>query len=343
LRRVWRTRDYLLLEDATAGGDFVNDPYVLSSQPRSLLCLPVFRLSTLIGILYLENHSLPGAFTPQRLSTLQLLAAQAGISLENARLYENLTEEIADRKRLEQQLLQAQKMEAVGRLAGGVAHDFNNILTVIKGYSGMLVATAGDDEDLLDSAKEIYEAGQRAEALTRQLLAFSRKQILKPEIINLNTILDGMQKMLRRLIGEAVVLQTYPGEGLWNIKADPGQIEQVMMNLTVNARDAMGQGGSISIATSNIELEKAFGELPPGEFVRMSVSDTGTGMAPELIEKIFDPFFTTKPKEQGTGLGLNIVKRYVDLMQGQIHFESRLGEGTSFYLSLPLKPPSVGL
>ncbi|HQV30695.1 MAG TPA: ATP-binding protein [Calditrichia bacterium] len=342
LRRVWRTRDYLLLEDATAGGDFVNDPYVLSSQPRSLLCLPVFRLSTLIGILYLENHSLPGAFTPQRLSTLQLLAAQAGISLENARLYENLTEEIADRKRLEQQLLQAQKMEAVGRLAGGVAHDFNNILTVIKGYSGMLVATAGDDEDLLDSAKEIYEAGQRAEALTRQLLAFSRKQILKPEIINLNTILDGMQKMLRRLIGEAVVLQTYPGEGLWNIKADPGQIEQVMMNLTVNARDAMGQGGSISIATSNIELEKAFGELPPGEFVRMSVSDTGTGMAPELIEKIFDPFFTTKPKEQGTGLGLSTVYGIVQQSSGTIKVESTPGKGSTFHIWFPRSEQEIG-
>ncbi|MCL5746076.1 MAG: PAS domain S-box protein, partial [Acidobacteria bacterium] len=246
--------------------------------------------------------------------------------------------DITERVRLETQLLQAQKMEAVGRLAGGVAHDFNNLLTIITGYTQMLLSEIGESDRMRASIVQIAKAGERAASLTRQLLAFSRRQLLKPEIVNLNSILTDTATMLRRLIGEDIELVTVPDPDLGAVRADAGQIEQVIMNLAVNARDAMPTGGKLIIETANVEIDASLAEpstLAAGPYVRMAVSDTGVGMDPETLAHIFEPFFTTKEQGKGTGLGLSTVYGIVKQSGGDVWVYSEPDRGTTFKIYLP--------
>ncbi|MEW6211868.1 MAG: ATP-binding protein [Acidobacteriota bacterium] len=237
---------------------------------------------------------------------------------------------------IEEQLRQSQKMEALGRLAGGVAHDFNNLLTAILIYSELLLQRLDASDPLRNQIEEINKAGNRASSLTRQLLAFSRKQILRPKVIDLNTVIEEMRDMLRRLIGEDVDLITTLDPSLDKVKADPGQIEQVIMNLAINSRDAMPQGGRLVIETANTILDRAISpRAHPGHYVMIKVSDTGCGMDKETLSRIFEPFFTTKEEGKGTGLGLSTVYGIIDQSGGCIEVESEPGRGTTFRLYLP--------
>ncbi len=247
--------------------------------------------------------------------------------------------DITGRKQLEEQFRQAQKMEAVGRLAGGVAHDFNNLLTIINGYAQLLLERFRSEDGPSAQLREILSAGERATGLTRQLLAFSRKQVLEPKILDLNDVMEGMQKMLRRLIGEDVELHILPGKGLGLVKADPTQIEQVILNLAVNARDAMPYGGKLTIETANAELDEGYArtqsDVIPGHYVMLGLRDTGVGMDPQTLVHIFEPFFTTKERGKGTGLGLSTVYGIVKQTGGHISVHSEPGHGTTFNVYLP--------
>jgi PAS domain S-box-containing protein len=253
--------------------------------------------------------------------------------------FEIIADDITDRRSLEAQFRQAQKMESVGRLAGGVAHDFNNLLAVILGYSEVLADRLEQDPELHKHAEEIRKAGLRAASLTRQLLAFSRQQYLEPTVLNLNTIVTDMGKMLQRLIHEDIELTTLLEPMLGSVKADQGQIEQVIMNLAVNARDAMPKGGELTIQTLNVEVDDAYarqhGHISKGSFVMLAVSDTGLGMDVETQSHIFEPFFTTKELGKGTGLGLATVYGVVKQSGGFIWVYSELGLGTTFKILLP--------
>jgi PAS domain S-box-containing protein len=247
--------------------------------------------------------------------------------------------DITERKQLEEQLFLSQKLEAVGRLSGGIAHDFNNILGVIIGYSEALQQKIGPDDPFREAVDEIEKAGQRAASLTQQLLAFSRKQVLEPKILDLNSIVNDVDKMLRRLIGEDIELKAILSQDLGRVKADRGQIEQVIMNLAVNSRDAMPCGGKLTLETSNGVLTEADAArhryVVPGPCVMLQVSDTGMGMDAEVQSHIFEPFFTTKGKGKGTGLGLATVYGIVKQSGGYIWLESESGKGTKFNICLP--------
>jgi two-component system, cell cycle sensor histidine kinase and response regulator CckA len=252
---------------------------------------------------------------------------------------EVFAEDVTERRALERQLRMAQKMEAVGRLSGGIAHDFNNLLGVIMGYSQVLKRTLGATNPSFEHAEEIEKASQRAVSLTRQLLAFSRQQVLDPAILNLNTLVSDMEKMLPRLIGEDIALNFILEPNLGQVKADPGQIEQVIMNLAVNSRDAMPNGGKLTIETANVELDMAFTRQHPGsrvgKYVTLAVTDTGTGIDPEIQSQIFEPFFTTKERDKGTGLGLATVYGVVKQSGGYIALDSEKGKGARFSVYLP--------
>jgi PAS domain S-box-containing protein len=274
-----------------------------------------------------------GSFVDVELHLVPLIVN--GRVLGSLSIYQDVTEQ----RMLERQLRVAQKMEAIGRLSGGIAHDFNNLLGVIIGYIQVMKRSLLPGNSSYEYAEEIEKAGQRAVSLTRQLLAFSRQQVLEPVILNLNTLVSEMEKMLPRLIGEDIQLNLILDPAIGQVKADSGQIEQVVMNLAVNARDAMPDGGKLTIQTANAELDTVFErEHPgsvPGQYVMLAVTDTGTGMDPETQAQIFEPFFTTKERDKGTGLGLATVYGVVKQSSGYIAVESEIGKGALFKIYLP--------
>ena len=284
-------------------------------------------------------HGLNAEWTRRDRSIISVrLSGRAFRDDGNTIFFELFAEDVTERRALEQQLRQAQKMEAVGRLAGGIAHDFNNLLMVISGYSEFLLEHVGTDPTLRGHAQEIANAAERATSLTRQLLAFSRKQMLAPKIVDLNSVVTENVKMLTRLIGEDIDLVMVPGADIGAVKADPGQIEQVIMNLAVNARDAMPHGGKLTIETANVTLDANYARfhapVKPGDYVMLAISDTGMGMDPDTQAHIFEPFYTTKGLK-GTGLGLSTVYGIVKQSEGYIWLYSEAGKGTSFKIYLP--------
>ncbi|GEM_PF-4013656 len=455
-RYVLRTRERVILEDASSQGLFTEDEYVKGQHSKSILGLPLLKQARLLGVLYLENSLAPGVFTQSRVTALEVLASQAAISLENARLFVDLEQEkgrlqaseehfskafksnptpmavlrsqdwafvdtnerflrlfgypaeeiyghyamelgtwfmnllgeagkrlaagelfrdeevsaaaksgeakvllasletmvlggdtcylatfvdMTERKQVEAQLRQSQKMEAIGSLAGGVAHDFNNLLTAINGYSELVMMGKETTNPDYEYLKAIRSSGDRAAGLTRQLLAFSRKETVKTQVQSLNALVAEMEGMLRRLIEENVEIVTRLSPDAGSVNVDKGQVVQILMNLVVNARDAMPKGGRILVETKRVHLEKptknTLLDAPPGGYVALSVTDTGTGMTPEVKAKIFEPFFTTKAVGKGTGLGLSVVYGVVKQLGGGIDLQSEPGQGTTFCIYFP--------
>jgi signal transduction histidine kinase/ActR/RegA family two-component response regulator len=285
----------------------------------------------------LQNHASEAESLSAELEQTNLRLSRALEAAERARAAADTA--MRQRAELEGQLVQAQRMEAVGQLAGGVAHDFNNVLTVIKSYSALALRSVSAAQPLRAEIKEIDEAADRAAALTRQLLAFSRRQMLEPRPILLNEVIAGLERLMRRLIGVDIELVTRPDPDLWLVSADPGQIEQVLMNLVVNARDAMPNGGRVEIVTASVELSaddlRTHAGLLPGRYVMLAISDNGTGISPEIQSRIFEPFFTTKEPGRGTGLGLSTVFGIVRQSGGDVWLDSTPGAGATFRVFLP--------
>jgi PAS domain S-box-containing protein len=274
-----------------------------------------------------------------RLLTLQLNVRAARDVAGRVEYYETFVRDLTEQRRLQEQLVQSQKMEAVGRLAGGIAHDFNNLLTVITSYSDLLLEDLAPTDPKREDVEQVRHAADGAAALTRQLLAFSRQQVLAPRVVNLSAVVQGVEKMLRRVIGEDVDLVTSLDPDVGSVKADVGQLEQVLMNLAVNARDAMPAGGQVMLETANIEYDPDYARDeaagPARRFVMLAVSDTGIGMDEATKARIFEPFFTTKGPGKGTGLGLATVYGIVQQSGGYIWVYSELGRGTTFKIYLP--------
>jgi signal transduction histidine kinase len=304
---------------------------VQSRGVASLLFLPLIVKEEVLGGMVLGATE-PRPFPEQEVSLAQRVAEQVSGSLARARLE-------GERRRLEEQFRQRQKMEALGRLAGGVAHDFNNLLTVIHISTQLLQRQLHPQDPLAKHVREIRETGERAASLTRQLLSFSRREVISPRLLNLNKVVGDLSRMLQRVLGEDVHLTTVLADDLWTIQADPSQIDQVILNLAVNARDAMPGGGTLILKTANVVLDEAYAarhvEAQPGEYVRLSVSDSGTGMDDRVKARVFEPFFTTKERGQGSGLGLATVFGIVKQNGGHIEVHSQVGQGTTFEIYLP--------
>lgn len=331
--------DHLLTEkSALVAEDAQNDPRLASLEPTigptnssSFVMLPIILDDEVVGSLCLESDE-SRSFSTAEIRLAQSVADQVSGALDRARLEE-------ERHRLEAQYHQAQKMEAIGQLAAGVAHDFNNLLTAMNGFAEMIQFELEPDDPIQELAGKIRHSGESAAELVRQLLAFSRKQLIEPKVLNLNTLVENMSKILERLIQENISLETESAPGLWLVKVDPAQIEQVIVNLAVNARDAMTHGGQLTIKTANVVLDDDYAtqhlDVQPGEYVMLSIRDTGRGMSREIQEHIFEPFFTTKEMGKGTGLGLATIFGVVKQSGGDIWVQSEEGIGTTFKIYLP--------
>jgi len=287
--------------------------------------------TTVIGLLSVANRD--GGYQKEDILEMDTYAQTCALAIGSAKAE-------LDRKQAREQLRQAQKMEAIGQLAGGIAHDFNNLLTVINGYSTLLLQKIKDNDQMRKEVEQILNAGERASTLIRQLLAFGRRQMLEPRLLNINTLVASLHKILCRLIGENITLSTQLAIDVGMVKADPSQIEQIIMNLVINSRDALESGGTITVETANRHLDAAFvrqhGGSEPGDFVLIAVRDTGMGMSEEVIGRIFEPFFTTKGQGYGTGLGLATVYGIVKQSNGYIQVQSEVGMGTEFRVFLPM-------
>jgi signal transduction histidine kinase len=306
---------------------------LLPGFPRhSALFVPTPVRNEIVGGLFVLRWGAGRAPLPTELRLVEGIAAQVGLAFERR-------EAEVTRARLEAELRHAQKMDAIGRLASGVAHDFNNILTVILGRSEILRGTLTREHPLYRHADLIQRSAERASTLTQQLLALSRKQVLEPRVLDLGVVLGGLNKMLRRLIGEHIDLTVAAPAGLGRVKADPGQVQQVILNLVVNARDAMPDGGRLVVEATNVELDdslaRADPDARPGRYVMLSVADSGVGMDKETQAHLFEPFFSTKGPGKGTGLGLATVYGIVKQSGGLVTCESQVGEGTTFRIYLP--------
>jgi PAS domain S-box-containing protein len=289
---------------------------------------------------FLEEGTMQGLFSLRRLDGKVVEVDFSATANFIPGRHLSVLRDVTEQRKLEEQLRQSQKLESVGLLAGGIAHDFNNLLTVITGYSDLTLMRLDKVDPLARNVEQIVKATERATSLTRQLLAFSRKQVLQPKVLDLNSVIVNIEKMLGRLIGEDMELSTSLGVGLGHVKVDPGQIEQVIFNLTVNARDAMPKGGKITLETANIYLDEAYARqhlaVQPGWHAMLAVTDTGCGMEAETQKSIFEPFFTTKEQGKGTGLGLSTVYGIVKQSGGNIWVYSEVGVGTTFKIYLPL-------
>lgn len=303
------------------------------------LALPLSIPDRIIGLWLLGRRDPDDYYPKSDIQLLATLANQIGPVIENFRLVEKAREEVAENKRLQEQLVHSQKMEAIGRLSAGVAHDFNNILSVIIGYSNLLLAQYRDDVSLRQSVTNIKDAGERAAGLTKQLLAFSRQQVMEAQVASINAIVRDVEKMLRRLTGEDIELATRLAQGLPRVKIDPGQMGQVIINLAVNARDAMPDGGRITLETKRVRCGAAEGSchegVPRGEYVVLLVQDTGSGIESEVQPHIFEPYFTTKELGKGTGLGLSMVYGIINQSKGFVFVDSAVGAGATFSIYLP--------
>ncbi|MFN4283891.1 MAG: CHASE3 domain-containing protein [Alphaproteobacteria bacterium] len=271
-------------------------------------------------------------------------AAQGGLATAASLLI--LIEDVTARASVEQQLRQAQKMEVIGQLTGGVAHDFNNLLTIIVGNGDLALESLDESSELADSLRTMLRAAARGAELTQRLLAFARKQTLRPRVVDLNALLPGVGSMLKRVLGENVSVMSLPGENLWPALVDPSQVEDAILNLAINARDAMPRGGQLVIETRNVTLDDDYAalnpEAAPGDYVMFSVADTGHGMTPEVLERVFEPFFTTKEMGKGTGLGLSMIYGFVKQSGGHIKIYSEVGHGTTIRIYLPRAKPGDG-
>jgi GAF domain-containing protein/CheY-like chemotaxis protein len=313
--------------------------HLARSRARAALAVPLIVQDRVLGAIAVRAAE---SFDEGALELAGAFADQAAVALENARLYQEARDAYDELARTQEQLVQSQKMDAIGQLAGGVAHDFNNLLTVITGRSELSLQSLAPDDPRREHVELIAETAERAAALTRQLLAFSRRQILQPKLFDLNRVVGDMSRMLRRLIGEDIEMRLVLDRDLWRVRADPGQIEQVILNLAVNARDAMPRGGRLVIETRNVALGEVdagrHGRLSPGSYVQITVSDVGVGMDLTTQSRIFEPFFTTKGPAKGTGLGLATVYGIVQQSGGHVAVESRPGRGATFRIWLPSTP-----
>jgi signal transduction histidine kinase/DNA-binding response OmpR family regulator len=322
--RVWAKGDPVWIADILTDANFVRVSAAARLGLHGAVAFPILDGKECIGVVQLFSLKVQHADVD-----LSQMMADIGIKIG----------QFVHRQRIHEQFRQAQKMEAIGQLAGGIAHDFNNLLTVISGYSDILSSRLPLDDPSRGEVEQIEQAARRAATLTRQLLAFSRRQVITPIVLDINGVVSGIEKLLRRLIGADIVFTTNLDAELGCVRADAGQIEQVIMNLAVNARDAMPQGGRLTIQTANIQLDDTSAPLhtavQPGSYVKLSVSDTGCGMDVETQSKIFEPFFTTKEAGKGTGLGLATVYGIVKQSGGTIWVSSEVGKGTTFHIYLP--------
>jgi len=336
--RVWQAGQPAWIPDITQDNNFPRGPVASQHGLRGAAAFPIRNGQAVTGVIefFSRKVRLPDG---DLLKLMDDLGSQIGQFVERRRAEEAL-------QRSQEQLRQAQKMEAVGRLAGGVAHDFNNLLTVISGYSDIALRGLPPSDAAHGFIREVRKAADRAAALTGQLLAFSRKQVLEPAVLDLNAVVAGIEKMLRRLLGEDIELVTRPGPALGRVRADRGQIEQVLLNLAVNARDAMSQGGTLTVETANGEPgeagTRALANAPPLPYVRMTVRDTGCGMTDDVKAHLFEPFFTTKEVGKGTGLGLSTAYGIIEQSGGHIEVVSAPGDGAAFHIYLPRISEATG-